>query len=1170
MNYKLLSILLSSAAAASAAPLTNLVWTLPSTARIEGDVLVVDVPPGDPETGAEAHAHCRAELDLSDILGEGNGAAVSVRLRARDVTKPDAPWNGVKAMLHYVEEGTGEKQWPGVKFPIGTFDWTNATVRVNRLAAPVPPAGGKATLILGLQGCTGHVEFDLSTLDLAAEDLGVRRVNQDWIVRYPEAPRSGAMTGAASQQMTGAPAAQMKGAALQQMTSAPAAQMNDDPSFAGGAGTLHSAEGGPSFAGGAGTLHFREADPSLHAVAQRRTPLRGCMLPGRATTEDDIETLHRWGATMARFQIMRNWFMDNDCRDLEEYAQWIDSRLDNLEDVLRWAEARGMKICVDLHSPPGGKRPGDRTMNMFFEEKYADAFVETWKRIAARFKGHPAIYGYDLVNEPVQKMPAPFDYWELQRRAAEAVRAIDPDTPIVVESNLSAAPSAFRYLSPLAMDNVIYQIHVYKPHDYTHQGIKGTPLGAVWPDPARGRDVELLRRTLEPVRAFQKRHRARIYVGEFSAASYAPGAERYLRDCISLFEEYGWDWTYHAFREADVWNVEKARNAAGKYAPAADTPRKRALLDGFAGRIPAAPTAGLSVAAAEPDVQEVQTPVPELAPLTNLVWRLPAKYAKLDGDRLVVDIPAEAYPASAVAKAELPAALFAGTEGFAISVAAEGSALAKPTKSYLGLKFQMHWKENATGTEAWPNCRNAIGDLPATTLRTETSFGGAHPDSITLELGLQETSGRVVFDLSTLRGAASHGLFRRINEDYVVRYPATPCAANEGAPQSGAMTGAPAAQMKGASSQQMKGTPAAQMHADPSFAGAAGTLHSAEGGPSFAGEAGTRHFREADPSSHDAAPRRGVMLPQRDPTEEDFATLAEWGATLVRYQIMRNWSAVGDNRDLPEFAAWIDGKLDCLEKVVLPCARKYGIQVVVDLHVTPGGRTEDREMAMFREKEYADAFVETWRRIATRLKGNADAIYGYDLVNEPVQIGRAPYDYWTLQRRAAEAVREIDPDTAIIIESNDWDSPSGFAYLSPLRMDNVIYQVHCYRPMQFTHQGVHGSPVGAVWPDPSQGWDRDFIRRTFEPVRAFQKRHGAKIYVGEFSAIAWAQGADAYLRDCIAVFEEFGWDWSYHAFREWSGWSVEHSCEGPGKPFVPSADNPRKRALLDGFAGREP
>ncbi len=506
----------------------------------------------------------------------------------------------------------------------------------------------------------------------------------------------------------------------------------------------------------------------------------------------------------------------------------------------------------------------------------------------------------------------------------------------------------------------------------------------------------------------------------------------------------------------------------------------------------AALASGGGPAAAEP--QEVQLPEPALGPLTNLVWRLPAKYAALEGDRLVVDIPADAYPADAVATAALPPGLLEGAEGFSMTVEAEGSGLAKPTRSWLGLKFQLHWKESGKGKgrEEWPNAKNAIGDLPAGVLRNDCSFGGARAGFAELQLGLQGTSGRVVFDLSTLRAAPTKGLFRRINEDRVVRYP------------------------------------------------------------------------------DDPAPRRGVMLPGRDPKEEDFEALAAWGATLARYQMMRNWSAVNDNRDLDEYAAWVDSKLDCLEKVVLPSARRHGIRIVVDLHVTPGGRDAVREMAMFREKRFADAFVETWRCIATRFKGNADVIYGYDLVNEPTQIGRAPFDYWTLQRRAAEAIRAIDPDTAIIVESNDWDSPSAFSYLSPLRMDNVIYQVHCYRPMEFTHQGVHGSAVGAVWPDPTKGWDRDFIRRTFAPVRAFQERHRCRIYVGEFSAIAWAKGADAYLRDCIAVFEEYGWDWSYHAFREWGGWSVEHACEGPGKPFVPSADNPRKRALLDGFAGRIP
>ena len=126
-----------------------------------------------------------------------------------------------------------------------------------------------------------------------------------------------------------------------------------------------------------------------------------------------------------------------------------------------------------------------------------------------------------------------------------------------------------------------------------------------------------------------------------------------------------------------------------------------------------------------------------------------------------------------------------------------------------------------------------------------------------------------------------------------------------------------------------------------------------------------------------------------------------------------------------------------------------------------------------------------------------------------------------------------------------------------------------YQPDSFTHQGVGNRPVGIRWPDESKGWNRAFLRTALAPVRDFQRRHDAKIYVGEFSAIAWAPGAEEYLRDCIDLFEEYGWDWTYHAFREWDGWSVEKEWKGMenGRDvFVPSADNPRKRALLEGFA----
>lgn len=134
-----------------------------------------------------------------------------------------------------------------------------------------------------------------------------------------------------------------------------------------------------------------------------------------------------------------------------------------------------------------------------------------------------------------------------------------------------------------------------------------------------------------------------------------------------------------------------------------------------------------------------------------------------------------------------------------------------------------------------------------------------------------------------------------------------------------------------------------------------------------------------------------------------------------------------------------------------------------------------------------------------------------------------------------------------MIESNMADKPETFAYLSPLAMDNIIYKVHMYAPHSFTHQRLAGEGPVVTYPGRIDGemWDRERIRRELKPVIEFQKRHNCKIYVGEFSAIAWAPGAEKYLNDCIEVFEELGWDWSYHAFREWNGWSLEHEGDNP-------------------------
>ncbi len=480
-------------------------------------------------------------------------------------------------------------------------------------------------------------------------------------------------------------------------------------------------------------------------------------------------------------------------------------------------------------------------------------------------------------------------------------------------------------------------------------------------------------------------------------------------------------------------------------------------------------------------------------------WRLSPE-CRLNGDILTVVVPEGSADGQHGAWTTLDLSPFAG-EGFEASVRVRGEEVSVPPEPYNGVKFVFRCRKPGDEAAVWPGAL-----LPTGTFDWRTAFvcsdksvciDGGRAD---LLLGLQNSSGTAVFDLSTLRIGKPEPHWPVTNQNHRCAYRAP---------------------------------------------------------EEFVDNAAQR------------PPLRGMMSPGGDMTEDDFQTLADWGVTLLRFQMVRDWHAVDGNQDLDEYDRWLEGRLDHVDKVVLPLARKHGIMVVLDLHVPPGGRDAGMEANMFYDERFADHFVELWCGIAKRFKGRK-GIYGYDLINEPCQRRNTSpgCDWWSLQRRAAEAVRAEDPDTPILVESNQWDSPETFRYMSPLALTNVIYEVHLYAPDDFTHQRVLGTrPWTESWPNPEKGWDRAFLEKSLKPVRDFQLRHGARIYVGEFSAICWAPGAENYLRDCIGIFRDYGWDWTYHAFREWAGWSVEHEGEDDAT-LRPSADNPRKQALLEGMRGR--
>ncbi len=234
----------------------------------------------------------------------------------------------------------------------------------------------------------------------------------------------------------------------------------------------------------------------------------------------------------------------------------------------------------------------------------------------------------------------------------------------------------------------------------------------------------------------------------------------------------------------------------------------------------------------------------------------------------------------------------------------------------------------------------------------------------------------------------------------------------------------------------------------------------------------------------------------------------------------------------------------------------------------------------YEDVRYADKFVEIWKKIATRYKGRK-IIWGYELLNESVlrlPVAEGCPDYETLMERAAQAINAIDPEATVIVQPEQWWCTRAFERLRPIKANNVVYAAHIYEPFAVTHQGVHARLGGqkewdkVTYPGEVNGvkWNKETLRQVLQPVVDFQKAYNAHIVVSEFSCVRWAPvfSARDWLSDMIDLYEENGWDWIYHAYVEWDGWSAELGTD-PNNMTKPSEPTDREKLLKGWFAKNE-
>ena len=316
--------------------------------------------------------------------------------------------------------------------------------------------------------------------------------------------------------------------------------------------------------------------------------LRGAMI-STDVQESDLVTLGKeWGANHVRWQLTWGGFPHSpaDNGDLVAYDAWLEGALKHVDKLLPVCNRLGIKVVIDLHTAPGG-RDAAGACRLFQEKRFQDNFLGWWQKIALRYRGNKAIWGYDLFNEPSEGEVSEgcLNWQQLATAAARVVRKIDPDHAIIVEPEPGGGVEALSSLDPLPVPGVVYSVHMYRPHTFTHQGVYDGPMGVHYPGMIDGRqwDKEELRRTFKPVLDWQRDYGVLIYIGEFSAIRWAPddSACRYLKDCIDLFEENGWDWAYHAFREWDGWSVEHGSDKSIKTPSITQTDREKLLRSWF-------------------------------------------------------------------------------------------------------------------------------------------------------------------------------------------------------------------------------------------------------------------------------------------------------------------------------------------------------------------------------------------------------------------------------------------------------------------------------------------------------------------------------------------------------------------------------------------------------------
>ena len=254
-------------------------------------------------------------------------------------------------------------------------------------------------------------------------------------------------------------------------------------------------------------------------------------------TEPDFAAIASWGLDHVRIPVDYNVLED----DRGGYRADGFARLEN---AISLAGKYGLNVVLDLHKTAGFSFDTGEAESGFFEnEAYQERFCRLWEELARHFGVHADRVAFELLNEVTEKRY--IDVWnEVSHRCIARIRAIAPDTLILVGSYWNNSAEAVKDLAEPFDDKVVYNFHCYEPMKFTHQGarwVKSLPQDERHGFDELGITTDYFEGLFASALEKARRNGVDIYCGEYGVIENATPEDtvKWYKAINAVFEKHG-------------------------------------------------------------------------------------------------------------------------------------------------------------------------------------------------------------------------------------------------------------------------------------------------------------------------------------------------------------------------------------------------------------------------------------------------------------------------------------------------------------------------------------------------------------------------------------------------------------------------------------------------------